>query len=50
MKSVIAMITAHATLTQAVTDAVKQAIEAGLPKADVAAVLTRLVELLEADE
>jgi hypothetical protein len=39
----------HAELTQAITAACAKAMEAGLDKADVAAVLNRIVELLEAD-
>jgi hypothetical protein len=39
----------HAELTQAVTAACIKAMESGLDKADVIAVLTRIAELLEAD-
>ena len=48
-KEEIKTLMTHAELTQAITAACIKAMEAGMDKADVAAVLARIVELLEAD-
>jgi hypothetical protein len=48
-KEEIKRIMTSAELDTAVSAAVCKALEAGLDKADVAAVLSRIVELLEAD-
>lgn len=49
-KNVLFTIDAHAKLTSAVAGDIADAINAGMSKEDVAAVLTRFVELLESDE
>jgi hypothetical protein len=48
-KEEIKRLMTHSQLTADVTAACVKAMEAGMGKADVAAALTRIVELLEAD-
>jgi hypothetical protein len=49
-KSVCFMINAHTDLTKAIADALTDAINGGLSKADAVAVLSRFVELLEQED
>jgi len=49
-KSTITRIKAHCELGTAVTVAVTAALEAGMAPADIAAVLTRIAELLEQED
>ena len=50
-KNICCTVTAHAKLTQAIADAITDAVTAGgLSKEAIAAVLTRFVELLEEED
>jgi hypothetical protein len=48
--STMELIHMHAELTKAVSDAVVKALKAGMAHEDVAAILSRIVELLEAGD
>jgi hypothetical protein len=46
----LTMIKAHAELTQTLAAAITAALEAGMSKQDAAAVLSRLVEIIESED